>query len=103
MKISRNPPVDSWPQLITRPQLELDFLDSSVRNVLNRVKKSGDQAIRELTLQFDKVEVIDLKVTDEEFRSAEQALSSYLKYAIRNAAANFEKFHAAQRKETVTI
>lgn len=102
MKIFHNPPVDSWPQLITRPQLELEFLDSSVRNVLNRVKKSGDQAIRELTLQFDKVEITDLKVKNEELRSAEQALSSSLKDAIRKAAANIEKFHAAQRKETVT-
>ncbi len=46
MKIFNNPPTDTWKELVTRPQIELEFLESSVRNVLNRVKKSGDDALR---------------------------------------------------------
>ena len=102
MKIFKNPPIETWPQLITRPQLELEFLDSSVRNVLNRVRKSGDQALRDFTLQFDKVDVAELKVSLAEVRAAEGSLHPDLKSAIGKAAANIEKFHAAQRKETVT-
>ena len=62
MKIFINPSRTTWPQLTTRPQLELEFLESSVRNIFNRVKKSGDNALRELTLQFDKVNVGNLAV-----------------------------------------
>ena len=45
MKIFNNPAKETWPQLTVRPQLELEFLESSVRNILNRVKKSGDNAL----------------------------------------------------------
>jgi len=103
MKIFNNPSKEIWPQLTLRPQLELEFLESSVRNVLNRVRKSGDNALRELTLQFDKVSVQHLLVSKGEFDGAEKSLSSTLKEAIRTAAHNIEKFHAAQKRESIKI
>ena len=103
MKIFINPSKTIWPQLTTRPQLALEFLESSVRNIFNRVKKSGDNALRELTLQFDKVNVGNLAVSKEEFQSAERSLSPTLKDAIRTATANIEKFHGAQKRESVKI
>jgi histidinol dehydrogenase len=103
MKIFNNPSKENWSPLLQRPQLELEFLDSAVRNVLNRVKKSGDSALRELTLQFDKVAVDTLQVTSAEIQQAEKYLSEDLKNAIRTAASNIEKFHAAQKREVVKI
>src|SRR5688572_19564983 len=103
MKIFINPSRTTWPQLTTRPQLALEFLESSVRNIFNRVKKSGDNALRELTLQFDKVNVGNLAVSKEEFQNAEKSLSQTLKDAISIAAANIEKFHSAQKRESVKI
>lgn len=101
MKVYTNPSEETWPELSQRPQIELGFLESAVRNIINRVKKSGDEALRELTLQFDKVAVDDLKVTAQELSDAEKALSDDLKSAIQTAAANIEKFHAAQRREII--
>jgi histidinol dehydrogenase len=103
MKIFINPSRATWPQLTARPQLALDFLDSTVRNIFNRVKKSGDNALRELTQQFDKVNVEKLEVSKEEFQKADKSLSQELKDAIKIAAANIEKFHGAQKKESVKI
>lgn len=103
MKIFNNPSKENWSPLLQRPQLELEFLDSAVRNVLNRVKKSGDSALCELTLQFDKVAVETLQVTSAEIQQAEKSLSEDLKNAIRTAASNIEKFHAAQKREVVKI
>lgn len=103
MKIYNNPSVETWSELTKRPQLELEFLESSVRNVLNRVKKSGDDALRELTLQYDKVQVSDLHVSQSEITEAEKSLSSELKDAIRTAATNIEKFHAAQRRDVLKV
>ncbi len=103
MKIFNNPSKENWAPLLQRPQLELEFLDSAVRNILNRVKKSGDSALRELTLQFDKVAVDTLQVTSSEIQQAEKTLSEDLKNAIRTAASNIEKFHAAQKREVVKI
>ncbi|MBL0744090.1 histidinol dehydrogenase [Chryseolinea lacunae] len=103
MKIFDNPGRDGWGELLERPQLALEFLDGAVRNVLNRVKKSGDSALRELTLQFDKVTVENLQVTEAEIQRATDSLDESLKTAIRTAAANIEKFHAAQRREPVMV
>src|SRR5688572_22531365 len=103
MKIYINPSRTSWPQLTARPQLALEFLESSVRNIFNRVKKSGDNALRELTLQFDKVDIGNLEVSKKEVQNAENALSQSLKEAIKTAAANIEKFHDAQKKDPIKI
>jgi histidinol dehydrogenase len=103
MKIYINPSQETWTELSKRPQLELEFLDSSVRNVLNRVKKSGDEALRELTLQYDKVSIQALRVSEEELADAEKTLSPSLKEAIRTAAANIEKFHAAQKRDVLKV
>jgi histidinol dehydrogenase len=103
MRVYRNPPKETWPELSQRPQLELEFLESAVRNVLNRVKKSGDSALRDLTLQFDKATIQELQVTDGEIAKALNAVPADLQRSIRTAAANIEKFHAAQRRESAAI
>ena len=103
MNVFRNPAKELWKELVQRPQLELDFLESSVRNILNRVKKSGDQAIRDLTLQFDKVSVNELEVTKEEIKEAREHISAELKKAIQAAAANITTFHSAQKREPIII
>lgn len=103
MKIYNNPEPETWKELTTRPQLELGFLESSVRNILNRVKKSGDRAIRELTLQYDQVQVEDLQVSNEEISYAIKAVSPSLKKAIESAARNIETFHRAQHREEQVI
>src|SRR3954452_25379254 len=103
MKRYTDPSPDTWKELSQRPQLGLEFLESAVRNVLNRVKKSGDQAIKEFTLQFDKVSIDDLRVSTTEIREAEEKLPSDLKDAIRIAAQNIEKFHVAQRRDITRV
>lgn len=103
MNVHNNPAKESWKELIQRPQLELGFLESSVRNILNRVKKSGDQALRELTLQFDKVDVHDLEVTKEEMNQARKLISAGLKSAIQTAVENITRFHNAQKRDDLII
>src|SRR5690606_30109671 len=99
MNVFHNPSKDTWKELVRRPQLELGFLESSVRNILNRVKKSGDQALRDLTLQFDKVDVADPEVSKEEMNEARRSISASLKKAIETAAANISRFHSAQKRD----
>jgi len=103
MKIFVNPERSHWPEIAVRPQLALDFLESAVRNVMNRVKASGDKAVRELTLQYDKADVTVLQVSGAEFAAAEASLATVLKDAIRTAAANISRFHAAQRRDVMEI
>lgn len=103
MKIFSNPPKETWAQLVHRPQLELEFLDSAVRNVLNRVKKSGDSALKELTLQFDKVAIESLSVSKDEIEEAVRAIPEDLQKSIKTAAANIEKFHSSQKRDSMHV
>ncbi len=103
MKIYKNPPTSQWAELCQRPQAELEFLESTIQSILNRVKKSGDGAIRELTLTYDKIQLTNLKVTESEISEAIESSPENLKAAIAAAAKNIEKFHAAQQKETLQI
>jgi histidinol dehydrogenase len=103
MNVFKNPSKESWVSLCERPQLELSFLESSVRNVMNRVKNSGDNALRELTLQFDKVLLDGIQVTEREIKASQDLLSEELKQAITTAASNIRAFHAAQQRNTLKI
>jgi len=103
MKIVNNPSKETWAELVKRPVMSLASLEASVKDILSRVRTSGDQAIRELTLQFDKITVGDLRVSTEEILAAESILSPSLKEAIQIAATNIEKFHAAQRREPMKV
>lgn len=103
MKTLSNPPAQSWGELIRRPQLESEFLESAVRNTLNRVKLTGDHALRELTLQYDGANLNTLKVSEAEIRLAISGLSPSLKNAIQVAASNIRKFHELQKREIVEV
>src|SRR6185369_9739027 len=103
MKIVNNPAKETWTELCQRPQMNLEFLEGSVKNILARVRTSGDEALRELTLQFDKIKLGDLKVSENEIKEAISSVSSELKKAIETAVKNIEKFHAAQKREVIKI
>ena len=103
MNLFSNPSRDEWTKICERPQLELGFLESSVRNIMNRVKNSGDKALREITLQFDKVELGDIQATEAEIAAAAEMLTSDLKNAINKAAENIRTFHAAQRRDVLKV
>lgn len=103
MNIYKNPLRKDWHELLTRPALELDFLESTVKNILTRVKNSGDKAIRELTLQLDKVAIDSLLVSQEEINEAIKKIDPLLLDAIKIAYTNIKKFHSAQRQEFTPV
>ena len=103
MKLIIEPNKEEWSLLCQRPQLETDFLEGSVKNILNRVKQSGDAALRELSLQFDKVNINQLQVSEAEINEAVAETPTELKKAIQIAANNIRKFHAVQKRETLSV
>lgn len=103
MKTYMDPNPTAWKQLCRRSQLELEYLDSSVRNILNRVKKSGDEALRALSREFDKIEIAQLEVTTASIAGAPSALPESLTRAIQTAARNIRRFHESQKRDTLTV
>lgn len=103
MQVFDNPPKESWSALVQRPAFELEFLESTVKNIITRVKSGGDKALRELTFQFDKVRLDNFRVSDQEINRAVQDLNSSLKQAVQTAAGNIEKFHRTQVTESKVV
>lgn len=85
---------------VHRPLIDSSSLEDTVRNILQEVKKKGDEAVRRFTLQFDKADITDLRVSDKEIDESEKSLSDELKQAIFTAKNNIEKFHSLQLKDT---
>jgi histidinol dehydrogenase len=98
MKVIDNPKKKEWKALCERPSLTTDFLDSSVKNIIERVKSGGDQALITLTAEFDRVQLSELELQKTEWSTKASSIDPSLKLAIQHAAANIEKFHAAQKR-----
>lgn len=98
-----NPSRSTWNELCKRPALELEYLEGRVKNIINSVKVSGDEALKELSIQIDKVNLNSFEVTPEEIEVAEKQVPEDLKQAIRAAASNIYKFHKAQQTVTTPI
>jgi histidinol dehydrogenase len=103
MKIIKNPKREAWDKLLARPEIDKTFLERTVANILKDVKEHGDEALKHCARHFDKVELDEFLVTEEEFTEAEKEISSELKNAINVAKANIEKFHAAQMQKPEVI
>ncbi len=103
MNIINNPQKDTWRELTRRPQLELEFLESSVGNILNRVKLSGDDALREFAWQFDHAKIESIRVLDHEIAIAANQLDGSIKTAIGLAASNIRAFHEIQKREAICL
>jgi histidinol dehydrogenase len=99
MRTVIDPPKKDWPSLCTRPSLELEFLDSTVKNIINRVKTSGDDALTEFALRYENVKLASLQVTKAEIDAATASISKELKDAIGTAASNIRKFHESQHRD----
>ncbi|MDI9395849.1 MAG: histidinol dehydrogenase [Euryarchaeota archaeon] len=78
----------------------LSDVGKTVSSVLSDVRVKGDAALREYTKKFDKVELADFEVSEEEFEEALSATSSELLEHLKIAAENIRAFHGAQMPET---
>jgi histidinol dehydrogenase len=81
---------------LARPlQSRAESLRSGVEQIVARVRADGDIALRELSARFDRCTLVNIEVTEEEFRVAEASLAPELKAAIKEAAGRIEAFHRA--------
>lgn len=103
MKTIKYPNKSEWTELLKRPAMDTASLEATVVAVLADVKTNGDEAVKKYTLQFDKVQIENLLVTEAEFSAAEKNVSKELKAAIQLAKNNIEKFHISQKEESKVI
>lgn len=103
MKIFTNPPHTVWADLCKRPAFPSEDLNEKVQGILRYVQLDGDLALKDLSLQFDKVALDTLKITSEEIELASAQVPLALREAISVAANNVRKFHQAQRHAEIVV
>ncbi len=90
--------------LLTRPVVADDAaLRPAVGAIVQRVRGEGDAALFALTERFDGVRLEALEVDEAEKARAANALTATQRDAIQTAAANIERFHAAQRPPELSV
>lgn len=67
-----------------------------VRQILDRVRTGGDDALRALTERFDGVVIDDVRVPDEEIKGALDAVPAALRSALEAAHHNITAYHRTQ-------
>lgn len=90
------PPKQDWAALCSRAKADTSALEATCREIFEQVRLNGDQALREYTERFDRVEIPGVAVPQEDFEWAQQAVSEELKAAICAAKFNIETFHRLQ-------
>ncbi len=103
MNVIYNPQPTTWKTLCMRPQIDREVLDPSIRRILEDVRTRGDQALIDLTLEFDGVRISAPSIAADEIARAESSLDAALTSAMQVAARNIEAFHASQRQDPKAI
>lgn len=87
-------------QLLTRGESASAEVETRVREILQRVKKTGDRALCAYTKQFDRVQLTpgSLPVTKAEMAAAFEVLPRADRMALQTAAKRITAFHSKQRQ-----
>lgn len=75
----------------------------AVSAIITRVRNEGDEALRELTEQFDGCRLHDLRVAHAAFEAAEDVVAPALKQAIGEAQRRIRAFHRACAAKPVRV
>lgn len=94
---------DTKKQILNRSILDTSTVEQTVKEIIADVRGRGDNALREYTLKFDKTEVRELAVSQDEFDEAEKLVSEEYKAILRRSAQNIAAFHRAQLREGFEI
>ena len=72
-------------------------VSAAVDEIIGKVRKNGDAALRDYTRRFDGAELEDLWVSAAEFDAAREAVDPCFLETLREAAENIRRFHEHQR------
>ncbi len=104
MQFYSSPEASTWPALQQRPAAaEAPQVAARVRAIFADVQADGDAALLRLAAELDRAPLTHLRVSAAEFAAAAAAVPAPLQAAIRQARANIEAFHAAQREPELRV
>lgn len=96
MKTYINPKPETWVTICERPQIASREIETTVAQILQKVKTEGDNALKFYAQKYDGCSLDSLFVTPSEIEQASLYVPKELKKAIKKAKSNIEKFHKSQ-------
>ena len=87
-------------ELLKRSESDQSDIEKTVKDIIDNIKKRGDEALLEYTEKFDGVELSDIKVTKEEVTAAREAVGEEFLEILEEAAANIKEYHECELEET---
>ncbi|HDR1345813.1 TPA: histidinol dehydrogenase [Pasteurella multocida] len=89
---------------LSRPaQAVGEQITQAVNAIKSNVINNGDKALFELAEKFDKTTLESLVISQAQIEQASQRIATELKQAIQTAKGNIERFHQAQKNQTVDL
>ncbi|HET6795278.1 MAG TPA: histidinol dehydrogenase [Acidimicrobiales bacterium] len=85
--------------VLPRPPTAVDPPVEAVKAIIAEVRARGDDALRDLTRRFDRVDVDELRVPQAELDEALAAVPALLREALEAARSNILSYHRTQRRE----
>ena len=98
VKLTKESTKDILENLLKRSPNNYGKFESAVAQILDKVKKDGDEALFAYTKEFDKAEVTKetIRVTEAEIEEAYAQIDPALLGVIRKALVNIRKYHEKQ-------
>ena len=103
MNIFVNPSRAEWAALCRRAEQDNSLIQQRVDEILARVEREGDAALKNLAQEIDGVKLDCLKVSEAELCVASGKVKDEVKTAIEVAIKNIESFHSAQLPREVRV
>lgn len=103
MKTILNPKRQDWSTILERPTQSVEDIEITVNQIFDDVKRNKDYAVSKYTELFDGAVLDTSLVSLDEIDKAVNSVSDNLKEAIKQAKANIEAFHKAQKTEKVSV
>lgn len=85
---------------LNRTEADFDQIDASVKEIINAVKKSGDEALKKFTEKFDGAQLTTLKVSQAEIDAAYESIDEEFLNVLQEAKQNIIDFHQAQLEKS---
>ena len=101
MKTYTNPDKSQWEAICTRPVDGSADFSKAIEAAYTSIQNDGDDALKEFTKKFDKVELTELIASEKMINSWSEKIDGKLAKAIDVAYENITKFHKTQLQKDV--
>lgn len=85
---------------LDREEASFEAVDKTVKEIIENVKRSGDEALIRYTEQFDGVSLHSLKVSEQEVREALTEVDARFLEILKQAKDNIKEFHQHQLEKS---